>query len=92
MRALIDYHHADLVESLHLLLTDRLGIDLYIPVGSEWYEAGVWQFGRWTWGDDRLARIRSYGRLPGPPMASEPGPSGIRGRSLVACSQKPQLV
>ena len=56
MRALIDYHHADLAESLHLLLTDRLGIDLYIPVGSEWYEAGVWQFGRWTWGDDRLAQ------------------------------------
>jgi hypothetical protein len=55
-RALIDYHHADLAESLHLLLTDRLGIDLYIPVGMEWYEAGVWQFGRDTWGDDRLAR------------------------------------
>ena len=55
-RALIDYHHADLAESLHLLLTDRLGIDLYIPVGPEWYEAGVWQFGRWTWGDDRLAQ------------------------------------
>ncbi len=56
MRALIDYHHADLAESLHLTLTDRLGIDLYVPVGSEWYDNGVWQFGRDTWGDDRLAR------------------------------------
>jgi len=56
VRALIDYHHADLVESLHLLLTDRLGINLYVPVGLEWYEANVWQFGRETWGDDRLAR------------------------------------
>jgi len=55
-RALIDYHHADLAESLHLLLTDRLGIDLYLPVGGEWYEENIWNFGRWTWGDDRLAR------------------------------------
>ena len=55
-RALIDYHHADLAESLHLTLTDRLGIDLYIPSGLDWYEQGVWQFGKWTWGDDRLAR------------------------------------
>lgn len=56
VRALIDYHHADLVESLHLTLTDRLGIDLYIPVGMDWYTEGVWQFGHWTFGDDRLAR------------------------------------
>jgi hypothetical protein len=55
MRALIDYHHADLAESLHLLLTDRLGIDLYIPVGPEWFP-DVWAFGHTTWGDDRLAR------------------------------------
>ena len=56
MRALIDYHHSDLTESLHLTLTDRLGIDLYIPVGLDWYTDDVWQFGKWTWGDDRLAR------------------------------------
>jgi hypothetical protein len=56
MRVLLDAHHADLLESMHLLLTDRFGWDCYIPVGMEWYEAGVWQFGRNTWGDDRLAR------------------------------------
>lgn len=56
MRALIDNHHADLTESLHLLLTDRLGIDLYLPVGMEFWDSEVWQFGRWAWGDDRLAR------------------------------------
>lgn len=56
MRALLDFHHSDLLESLHLLLEDRLGIDLFIPVGQEWWERGVWQFGRETWGDDRLAR------------------------------------
>lgn len=56
MRALLDYHHADLVESLHLLLEDRLGIECYIPVGMGWWERWYWGFGRATWGDDRLAQ------------------------------------
>jgi hypothetical protein len=55
-RVLIDYHHADLAESLHLLFADRFGWEVYIPVGLEWYEHDVWQFGKWAWGDDRLAR------------------------------------
>ena len=49
-------YHSDLLESLHLLLEDRLGITCFIPVGQEWYEQEFWSFGRWTWGDDRLAR------------------------------------
>ena len=55
-RVLLDAHHADLLESMHLLLTDRFGWDCYIPVGQEWWDEQVWSFGRWTWGDDRLAR------------------------------------
>lgn len=55
-RVLIDYHHADLVESLHLLFADRFGWEVYVPVGLDWYEQDVWQFGKWAWGDDRLAR------------------------------------
>jgi hypothetical protein len=55
VRALLDFHHSDLLESLHLLLEDRLGITCYIPVGPEWWNEEVWQFGRWTWGDERLA-------------------------------------
>ena len=55
-RVLLDAHHADLLESMHLLLTDRFGWDCYIPVGMGWWDAEVWSFGRWTWGDDRLAR------------------------------------
>ena len=56
MKALLDFHHSDLLESLHLLLEDRLGIECYIPVGPEWWNAEIWQFGRWTWGDERLAQ------------------------------------
>ena len=56
MRALLDFHHSDLLESLHLLLEDRLGIECYIPVGLDWWSEEYWQFGRWTWGDHRLAK------------------------------------
>lgn len=56
MKALLDFHHSDLLESLHLLLEDRLGITCYIPVGQEWWQQEYWSFGRWAWGDDRLAR------------------------------------
>lgn len=55
MNVLADRHHAGLYRSLQLL-ADRLGWNLYTPVGHEWWDAGIWNFGRKTWGDDRLAR------------------------------------
>jgi len=55
VRVLIDRHHAGLFHSLQLL-GDRLGWDISTPVGLEWWDEGYWDFGRKTWGDDRLAR------------------------------------
>ena len=55
MNVLADRHHAGLYRSLQLL-GDRLGWDLRTPVGLDWWHAGVWNFGRSTWGDDRLAQ------------------------------------
>ena len=55
MNVLADRHHAGLYRSLQLL-GDRLGWNLYTPVGMDWWDAGIWNFGRKTWGDDRLAR------------------------------------
>ena len=55
MRVLADRHHADLLESLALLFCDRLGGELYTPVGHEWWDEGYWRFGE-VFGDDRLAR------------------------------------
>jgi hypothetical protein len=55
MRLLADRHHADLFYSLQLLFEDRLGIEVYTPIGHEWWDAGYWQFGI-GWGDDRLAQ------------------------------------
>lgn len=54
MRVLADRHHAGLFHSLQLL-GDRLGWDVYTPVGREWWDEGYWRFGQ-GYGDDRLVR------------------------------------
>jgi len=54
VKVLVDRHHADLFYGLQLL-GDRLGWDLYTPVGHEWWDEGYWRFGE-VYGDDRLAR------------------------------------
>ena len=55
MRVLTDQHHADLLYSLQLLFEDRLGFDLFVAKGHEWWDEGYWRFGE-VWGDDRLAQ------------------------------------
>ena len=54
MRVLVDRHHSDLFYALQLL-GDRLGWDLYTPVGHDWWDEGYWRFGE-VYGDDRLAQ------------------------------------
>jgi hypothetical protein len=55
MRILADRHHADLYEALARLFVDRLGGELFTPVGMEWWDERYWRFGE-VFGDDRLAR------------------------------------
>jgi len=55
MNVLADRHHGGLFRSLQLL-ADRMGWTIYTPTGHEWWDEGYWNFGRWTYGDDRLAR------------------------------------
>ena len=43
MKVLSDYHHGDLYESLAMLFEDRFGFELYMPIGMEWFDAGIWQ-------------------------------------------------
>jgi len=42
MRVLADFHHDDLYESLRILFEDRMGWELYRPVGLEWFHEGYW--------------------------------------------------
>lgn len=37
-----DFHHSSLLRSLVLLFEDRLGMEVYRPIGLEWYEQGYW--------------------------------------------------
>ena len=54
MNILTDMHHADLLYALQLQFEDRLGYDLFIPMGHEWWDEWYWRFGA-VHGDDRLA-------------------------------------
>jgi hypothetical protein len=53
-RILTDRHQGDLLHSLQLLFEDRLGYELYVPVGYEWWHEWIWRFGE-VYGDARLA-------------------------------------
>lgn len=69
-RILVDRHHAGLYRSLQLLFEDRLDVELFTPVGHEWWDEGYWRFGQ-VFGDDRLAQQylvpEGHGWTEGPP-------------------------
>jgi hypothetical protein len=46
IRVLCDAIHADLWESLRLLFEERLGWELYRPIGMEWAAKAIWNFER----------------------------------------------
>lgn len=68
---LADRHHGGLYRSLQLL-ADRMGWTLFTPTGHEWWDAEVWQFGRWTYPDDRLAGQFLTQRGPDPEFPDTP--------------------
>ena len=41
-RVIADFHHEDLYESLRILFEDRLGWNLYRPIGLEWFHEQYW--------------------------------------------------
>lgn len=54
-RVLVDRHQADLFRAMQRLFEDRLGFEVWTPIGHEWWDAGYWRFGE-CFGDDRLAK------------------------------------
>lgn len=42
MKVLVDFHHSSLLRSLVMLFEERLGMEVYRPIGMEWYEKGYW--------------------------------------------------
>lgn len=43
MKVFADYHHNDLYYSLILLFEERLGWELYRPIGFDWFHEGFWK-------------------------------------------------
>lgn len=43
MKVFADFHHAGLYASLHYLFEDRLGYELYRPIGMDWFTHGYWK-------------------------------------------------
>lgn len=41
-KILVDYHHSSLLRSLIMLFEDRLGYEVYRPIGLQWYIEGFW--------------------------------------------------
>ena len=76
MRVLLDRHQADLFYAMQLLF-DRLGLEVYTPIGYEWFDAGYWQFGHQHLGralaDQYLAMDAKY-----EPLNIGPNLSGYR--------------
>lgn len=44
MNILADYHHAGLYHSLYMLFEERLGLNLFRPIGMEWANKGYWRY------------------------------------------------
>lgn len=42
MKILTDFHHSSLLRSTISLFEDRLGHEVYRPIGLDWYEQGFW--------------------------------------------------
>ena len=42
MRVLVDFHHSSLLRSLVMLFEDRLGAEVYRPIGMDWFHEGYW--------------------------------------------------
>lgn len=76
MNVLVDRHHAGLLYSLQLLFEDRFGLNLYVPIGHDWWDAGYWRFGT-VFGDDRLAQQYLEPNPPWEVWGSEDGESRI---------------
>lgn len=72
MKLFVDYHHADLAESHHLVFADRFGWEVFVPYGMDWFTSDTWQFER-AWHGDAVARQYLLGIWQG----EEPDANGI---------------
>ncbi len=66
MKVLTDFHHSSLLRSLNLLFEGRLGMELYRPIGMEWFDEGFWSI------NDQLDTARQFLQLESQPYDLTP--------------------
>lgn len=54
LNVLADLHHGDLYHSLRMLFEQRLGGNLFRPIGIDWYTKGFWKY------NDNLPTVKQY--------------------------------
>lgn len=67
MRVLCDIHHEELYESLRILFEDRLGYQMYKPIGLEWFYEGYWNLAPYLDYSKRLSSAIQYLTKAGEP-------------------------
>ena len=77
MRVLADYHHGSLLRSLVMLFEDRLGMELYRPIGLEWFHEGYWAVSELKRTARQFLEPRAGDRSPSVNVTTtvDPGPS-----------------
>lgn len=71
MNVFCDFHHTELYHSIKLLFEDRLGFNLYRPIGMEWQEQGYWKV------FDHPATAAQFLSVN---QKFDPGPEGLDGK------------
>lgn len=82
MRVLCDFHHSSLLRSLVLLFEDRLGMELYRPIGMDWFTEGFWAI------NDQEATARQFLDPGSQPRDNTPALNearGVDGQDVVMC-------
>ena len=46
MKIFVDFHHEGLFNSLQMLFEERLGHELYRPIGQDWFNEGYWMIAK----------------------------------------------
>lgn len=70
MKIFADLHHTDLYASFHYLFEDRLGHELYRPIGHDWFKQGYWKIAA-PYGDNP-ATIDQYLKINSKPKDGTP--------------------
>jgi len=54
-----DFHHGGLYHAMHKLFVERLGYEMYRPIGMDWVTRGYWYVSDLAWAIGERGRARA---------------------------------